>query len=467
MVKAAKNGVAENAEDLERQRLRKMAFSRKIISQVRANPSRPLQPSKSIIKSDGRDIVKKGQRKSKYLFAFPCLIAPVSGGKMGELSHLDTKNPILYVSFPQGRLKFFGTIMYPKNKYISLHFPKGAGDIVCEDSFDSLVVFSDVWWIGTEEENPEELQLDFPKELNQEKHAEFDFKGGAGCVSDHKDISAKQLPLKECVEQLTHDTDSDSESLRDCSDKSTINIVREESKTPVQEESKTPVRTSSRRAGKTYKFVESPSEDELESTGSDSGSSDIEVKHTEKKQEVNRNLFNVHEEAAVGDSVPILADLGNDENKKASTMDAQNASSSAPKTSTRKKSKESVNKSPTLATTKGLVQSSLSSFLLKPEEKKSQSEKAPVTKGPVQKRQQPTDSKGKSKKKKSPEENLSQEEIVQEVNTTPRQVGRRISGRGGSGSKAKQSKKKQESSDEEEVPSESEESDESDEDWKA
>lgn len=54
--------------------------------------------------------------------------------------------------------------------------------------------------------------------------------------------------MKEHVEQLSHDTDSDSE------DKSTINIVREESKTPVQEESKTPVRSSSRTVGKTYKY---------------------------------------------------------------------------------------------------------------------------------------------------------------------------------------------------------------------
>ncbi|KAH9323454.1 hypothetical protein KI387_018093, partial [Taxus chinensis] len=218
---------------------------------------------------------------------------------MGELSHLDTKNPVLYVIFPRGRLKFFGTIMYPKNKYISLHFPRGSGNIVCEDSFDSLVVFSDVRWIGTKEENPEELQLDFPKELNQEKHAEFDFKGGAGRDSDHKDTAGTQLPLKECDEKLTPDTDSELDGLHESEpfsprSKSTINTLREESKTPVQEESKTPVRTSSRTAGKAFKFVDSPSEDELESTGSDSSSSDREEIHTAKKQKVNRNIFNMH-----------------------------------------------------------------------------------------------------------------------------------------------------------------------------
>lgn len=143
MVKSTKKDandakMEDNAENRERQRLRKLAFSRKLISQTRSNPSRPLQPTKVILNSDGKDIVKKGQRKSKYLFSFPCLVAPVSGGKMGELVHLDTKNPVLYVDFPQGRLKFFGTIIYPKNKYLTLHFMRGSGNVVCEDSFDSL-----------------------------------------------------------------------------------------------------------------------------------------------------------------------------------------------------------------------------------------------------------------------------------------------------------------------------------------
>lgn len=31
----------------------------------------------------------------------------------------------------------------------------------------SQIVFSDAWWIGTEDENPEETQLDFPKELSE------------------------------------------------------------------------------------------------------------------------------------------------------------------------------------------------------------------------------------------------------------------------------------------------------------
>jgi hypothetical protein len=57
----------------------------------------------AILKSDGRDIVKRTTRKSKYLFSFPGLMAPVAGGKLGDLTNLDSKNPVLYVEFPEVR----------------------------------------------------------------------------------------------------------------------------------------------------------------------------------------------------------------------------------------------------------------------------------------------------------------------------------------------------------------------------
>lgn len=456
----------DNAENRERQRLRKLAFSRKILSQTRSNPSRPLQPTKIIVNSDGKDIVKKGQRKNKYLFAFPGLVAPVSGGKMGELVHLDTKNPVLYVDFPQGRLKFFGTIVYPKNKYLTLHFMRGSGSVVCEDSFDSLVVFSDVWWIGTKEENPEEVQLDFPKELKQEKHAEFDFKSGAGRIADHKNVAAVKLPSKECDEALKLETDfkldqlRDAEQLKSRTSKPKIETLEEEPKP-------TPVRSSARTAGKTFKFADPPSEDDLNNTGDDSSSSDSGQGHEAKKQKVNRNLGTLLDEAAAEDFTPALIDTRHEKNN--TTLDGvQNASSSARKAaSSQKKSKETPSK--LVGTAKGvLVQSSMSSFLQKPEEKSSQkSEKTPLgTKGSAQRRRS-TDLKGKSKKTKDVEEKSSDEDIIVEVPKESKKGVRRASGRGESASKGKQIKSpiKLESSDEEKMSSETEAGDDSDEDW--
>lgn len=55
----------------------------------------------------------------------------------GSLAQLDSQNPVLYVDFPQGRLKFLGTIVFPKNKYMLLKF--GQKDVLCEDIFENMV----------------------------------------------------------------------------------------------------------------------------------------------------------------------------------------------------------------------------------------------------------------------------------------------------------------------------------------
>eukprot|EP00252_Welwitschia_mirabilis_P008939 TRINITY_DN21206_c0_g1_i1.p1 TRINITY_DN21206_c0_g1~~TRINITY_DN21206_c0_g1_i1.p1 ORF type:complete len:446 (+),score=128.45 TRINITY_DN21206_c0_g1_i1:262-1599(+) len=280
----------DNPELQEKQRLRKLALRKKIISERKANSSDALKPSRAILNSDGKDIVKKGQRKSKFLFAFPGLVAPVSGGKMGDLMHLDTQNPVLYVDFPQGRMKFFGTIIYPKNKYMILHFFRGSGNVVCEDSFDSLVVFSDVWWIGTKEENPEELQLEFPKELDKEKHAEFDFKGGAGRDADSKIIAETDELANEC-NIFNADSDTNVNDLSDCKDiKSHPN---KPDKPNVEKETKatlTPTRFSARTVGRSFKFAESSSEDDADIAEDDSSLSGSDKAPPPKRQKVNRSL---------------------------------------------------------------------------------------------------------------------------------------------------------------------------------
>lgn len=84
-----------------KQRLRSIAFSRKLLRRSSSQPSDPLEPSKAAVRLQGRDIVKRGQRKSRYLFSFPGLLAPLSSGQIGELADLGSKNPILYLEFPQ------------------------------------------------------------------------------------------------------------------------------------------------------------------------------------------------------------------------------------------------------------------------------------------------------------------------------------------------------------------------------
>ncbi|EIE27220.1 hypothetical protein COCSUDRAFT_64129 [Coccomyxa subellipsoidea C-169] len=78
----------------------------------------------------------------------------------GTLAQLDSKNPVLYIDFPEGRMKFFGTLMFPSNKYMVLKFTNK--DVICEDILESMVVFSEAWWIGKKEDNPEEFRLPLP-----------------------------------------------------------------------------------------------------------------------------------------------------------------------------------------------------------------------------------------------------------------------------------------------------------------
>ncbi|KAL2999236.1 hypothetical protein AAZX31_09G148900 [Glycine max] len=253
-----------NPETLERKRLKSLAISNKILSETPARSSVHLNPSSVVAKHHGKDIIKKSQRKSsRYLFSFPGLIAPIAGGKIGDLKDLGTKNPVLYLDFPQGQMKLFGTIVYPKNRYLTLQFPKGGKSVMCEDYFDNMIVFSDAWWIGRKDENPEESKLEFPNELYEGHQAEYDFKGGAGAgaasvVNQGVPRTNIQRVEQESPKTPTEDDLSDNEiNLKD-----TKELV--------------PVRHSTRTAKKSYKFAEI-------SSGDDSGENGPELSDDEEK----------------------------------------------------------------------------------------------------------------------------------------------------------------------------------------
>lgn len=93
---------ASNPEATERKRLKDLAFSNNMLCETQARSSIHLNPSPIVTKHHGKDIIKKSQRRSsRYLFSFPALFAPIAGGKIGDLKDLGTKNPILYLDFPQ------------------------------------------------------------------------------------------------------------------------------------------------------------------------------------------------------------------------------------------------------------------------------------------------------------------------------------------------------------------------------
>ncbi|MQL81880.1 hypothetical protein Taro_014350 [Colocasia esculenta] len=256
MVKKVGKGEAEtpaaNPEAEQRKKLKSLAFSRKLLSHAPVKQLTTLEASKMVVKQQGRDVIKKGQRKNRFLFSFPGLLAPISGGRIGELANLSTGNPVLYLEFPQGRMKLFGTVVYPKNKYLTLQFSRSSKGVLCEDSFESMIVFSEAWWVGRKEDNPEEIQLDFPEECNVGNNEDFDFRGGAGATTGSKsDSNNKQA--KEFAEHLSPNT----ELREDVSDDS--DLVREEKVAKMLEE--TPVRHSSRTAGKSLNYAESSGDD--------------------------------------------------------------------------------------------------------------------------------------------------------------------------------------------------------------
>jgi len=120
--------------------------------------------SAELRQSNEKDIIKKGSgRKGRYLCVFGDRLKCVAGGKIGVLAKLDSKNPVMYVDFGDGRLKFQGTLLFPKNKYISLRV--GTKDVICEHIFECVIVFSDANWVGSKEENPTEKPLPFPRNL--------------------------------------------------------------------------------------------------------------------------------------------------------------------------------------------------------------------------------------------------------------------------------------------------------------
>ncbi|KAM1186964.1 hypothetical protein ACFX13_016292 [Malus domestica] len=247
-------------EVAQRKRLKALAFSNNQLSEIPAKPRAPLTPSNGVLKQHGKDIVKKSQRKNKFLFSFPGLLAPIGGGKIGDLKDLDTKNPVLYLQFPLGQMKLFGTLVFPKNRYLTMQFPKGGKSVMCEDYFDNMIVFSDAWWIGTKDEDPEEAQLDFPKELTEGQHSEFDFQGGAGSTSAKKQSDSKNETTY--VEEYSpHNKVED-------------NLSDEENNELMKA---TPVRHSARTAGKKFKFGEA-------SSGDDSAESDTPSAEGEDKK---------------------------------------------------------------------------------------------------------------------------------------------------------------------------------------
>lgn len=137
---------------------------------------------------DGCDISNrlKSFGAKQYLLVLPfdlnCASAKL-GGKFGQLSHLDTLNPCITIEFPElnGRLKVLGTLMFAETQYFGLDLPlmkqNGSGDVQLAGIYEHVIVFSEFYWIGSAEENPDERPLDMPSALKSQFREQSDNDG--------------------------------------------------------------------------------------------------------------------------------------------------------------------------------------------------------------------------------------------------------------------------------------------------
>ena len=144
------------------------AIDGRLLSRERASASAEdeLDASEALLKRDGKDIYKKSAtRKNRYAMIFPGHLSALKEGRLGEMREMHTQEPVVYLDFPLGRLKLLGTIVRPKTtRYFTLN-AKSKDRMNMEEWFDSVIVFSSWFWIGTAEENPEEKPKALPTEL--------------------------------------------------------------------------------------------------------------------------------------------------------------------------------------------------------------------------------------------------------------------------------------------------------------
>ncbi|GLI61961.1 hypothetical protein VaNZ11_004524, partial [Volvox africanus] len=186
----------QQAQQKECDRLKEQALDTGVLTDEVGRVTIQLPLSKALVRANGKDIVKKSStRKNRYLVVVNALLAPATAGRMGTLTRLDTRNPVMYLDFPEGRLKFFGTLVFPRAKYMALRVGV-ASSAMAEDVFENLLVFSEAWWIGTAEENPEEKEMPMPSHLQQQQHQQGSSPAGA-------EESGAKMPMR--IRHATYD----------------------------------------------------------------------------------------------------------------------------------------------------------------------------------------------------------------------------------------------------------------------
>jgi hypothetical protein len=129
--------------------------------------ARPSVIPQILRRCDGADIIKKNAaRRKKYLFAFPGGVALAPGTRLGMLHGLDSSTPTLDIQYPEGRLRMYGVLVFPRNPMLTLKCSASKGrPVQCADTFETIILFSRWAWIGDEVSNPGDLPQPLPVSL--------------------------------------------------------------------------------------------------------------------------------------------------------------------------------------------------------------------------------------------------------------------------------------------------------------
>eukprot|EP00041_Stephanoeca_diplocostata_P021187 m.488074 g.488074 ORF g.488074 m.488074 type:complete len:425 (-) comp21762_c0_seq1:234-1508(-) len=110
------------------------------------------------------DIVQPKSGKARYLLQFPAAFTASDLSQratVGRLAKLDTYTPVLYLDFQDyGQAKFHGYRQYIKSNIVAFECKSSGLNVI--QQFDHLIVFTELVWVGTREENPNEVPLPFP-----------------------------------------------------------------------------------------------------------------------------------------------------------------------------------------------------------------------------------------------------------------------------------------------------------------
>lgn len=108
------------------------------------------------------DIVQPKSGKARYLLQFPAAFTASDlshRATIGRLAKLDTYTPVLYLDFGEhGQAKFQGYRQYIKSNIVAFECKSSGLNVI--QQFDHLIVFTELVWVGTTEENPKEVKPD-------------------------------------------------------------------------------------------------------------------------------------------------------------------------------------------------------------------------------------------------------------------------------------------------------------------